>query len=361
MTKINTKEFTDKAVNLMKFKDGDTDYLIWQGSRLMMQNRSGISAYTTVTDIGDERVIFPAKAIELIKKVKSETCEIDLEGNIITVKYNRSKAKFNMATLSVDLSIPDESEFPKLNIIPISIIDDIKKIARICAFKDNGSKSTNGIYLNGNGKELDIVATDGYRIGVLTTSKCKAKMQLIVHKTVIDKIIAIAAGEDADINIAELDKKKVLIKVADFTIIAPTLAVAKFIDYKTTIKQFNFSVKVTANPYELKAALERVAICRKKNNAPIIFSAENNAIYISAYSSSNRIVEEVSSNCVDKPVERGFNPIWFQELLSFFNSDIDLQFCDAENTTPLSITKEEDGQRLFVLMLPMRYKKEAAE
>lgn len=361
MTKINTKEFTEKAVNLMKFNDGDTDYLIWQGDRLMMQNRSGISAYTTITDIGEQRVIFPAKAIELIKKVKAETCEIDLEGKIITVKYNRSKAKFNMATLSVDISIPDESDFPKLNVIPNRIIDDIKKIARICAQKDFGSKSTDGLYLNGNGKELDIVATDGYRIAVLTTDKCKAKMQLIVHRTVIDKIIAIAASEDADINIAELDKNKALIKVADYTIIAPTLAVAKFIDYKLAIKQFNFSVKVAANPYELKAALERVAICREKNNAPIIFSAENNAIYISAYSSSNRIVEEVSSNCVDKPVERGFNPMYFQELVSFFNSDIDLQFCDAANTTPLSITKEEDGQRLFVLMLPMRYKKEAAE
>lgn len=357
MIKISTKEFTEKAVNLMKFNDGDTDYLIWQGSRLMMQNRSGISAYTTVTDIGEQTIILPAKAIELIKKVKVETCDIDLEDNIITVKYNRSKAKFNMAERTIDIDLLDESDFPKLNVIPYSIIEDIKKVTKICAMKDTGRRSSEGLYLNGNGKQLDIVATDGYRIAVLTTDKCKAKMQLIIHKTVIEKIIAIAAGYDADINLAEIDMKKVLFKVADYTIITPTLAVEKYIDYKSTLKQFDFSVTVAANPYELRAALERVALCRERNTDPIIFTAEDNTIYISAYSSTNRIKEEVSSNCVDKPVERGFNPMWLQELISFFNSDIELKFCDAANTTPLSITKEEDGQRLFVLMLPMRYKK----
>lgn len=359
MTKINTIEFTEKAVNLMKFNDGDTDYLIWQGRRLMMQNRSGLSAYTSVTDIGEQTIILPAKAVELIKKVKADTFSIDLEDNIITVQYNRSKAKFNMAVREVDITLPDESDVPKLNVIPFNLIDNIKKVTKICAQKDIGSRSAEGLYLNGNGKQLDIVATDGCRMAVLTTNKCKAKMQLIVHKTIIEKIIAIAAGYDADINLAEIDMKKALIKVADYTIITPTLAVGKYIDYKSTIKQFNYSVSVAANPYELRAAIERVALCREKNTNPIIFTAEDNTIYISAYSSTNRIKEEVSSNCVDKPVERGFNPMWLQELISFFNSDIELKFCDSANTTPLSISKEEDGQRLFVLMLPMRYKKGA--
>lgn len=344
----------------MKFNDGDTDYLIWQGSRLMMQNRSGISAYTTVTDIGEHTILLPIKAVELIKKVKAETCDIEHEGGIITVKYNRSKAKFNMAERTIDITLPNESDFPKLNVIPCSLIDDIKKVSRICALKDARGHSSEGLYFNGNGKQLEIVATDGSRIAVLTTDKCKAKMQLIVHKTIIEKVIGIAASNDADINLAELDKKKVLFKIADYTIITPTLAVEKFIDYKYALKQFRFSITVTANPYELRAALERVALCREKNTDPIIFTAESNAIYISAYSSINEIKEEVHSNHIDKAVERGFNPIWLQELISFFNSDIELKFCDGANTTPLSITKEENGQKFFVLMLPMRYKNKEA-
>ncbi len=360
MTKINTKEFTEKAVNLMKFNDGDTDYLIWQGDRLMMQNRSGISAYTTVTDIGEQTIILPAKAIELIKKVNSEICDIDIDGNAITVKYNRSKAKFNMAEKTVDISLPDESTFPKLNNIPLSLVDNIKKIAKICPLKDTGRHSTEGVYFNGNGKQLEIVATDGYRIAVLTAENCKAKMKLIIQKTVIDKFIAIAASNNADINSGELDMKKAIIQVADYTVITPTLAVEKYINYNAAIKQLDFSITVPANSNELKAAIERVALCRDKNTSPIIFAAEKNAIYISAYSSTNRIIEEIITNNVEKSVESGFNPIWFQEILSFFNSDIELKF-DTNKLPSLSIEKEKDGQRLFVLMLPMRYKKEATE
>jgi len=357
--KINTKDFTEKAVNLMRFNDGDTDYLIWQGSRLMMQNRSGITAYTDVVDIGEKTIILPAKAIELIKKVNTEACDIETEDNIITVKYNRSKAKFNMAERTVDIALPDESTFPGLNNVPLSLIDNIKKISKICAIKDTGRRSSEGIYFNGNGSSLDIVATDGYRIAILSAEECNAKMQLIIHKTIIDKIISIAAGADEDINIAEIDMKKALIQTAGYTIITPTLAVEKYIDYRAAIKQFDFTIGVSVNSYELRAALERVALCREKNNSPIIFSAEENIIHISAYSTTNKIIEEVSTSNVEKPVERGFNPIWFQEIVSFFSSDIELKFCDGANTTPLSIDKEENGQRFFILMLPMRYKKGA--
>lgn len=58
MTKININEFTSKAVNLMKFSDKDVDYLIWQGSRLIMQTRN-TTAYTDFNDIGDQKIIIP--------------------------------------------------------------------------------------------------------------------------------------------------------------------------------------------------------------------------------------------------------------------------------------------------------------
>lgn len=355
--KIDTKSFADKAVNLLQFNDKDIDYLTWQGDRLMIQVGSGVTAYTDVENIGDEPVILPQKAIELIKKINTETCDIEIDSGQIVIKYNKSRAKFSMAERLYDAEVYS-GDIPKMNTISNELLPTIKKVAKICASSETYNRASTGLYFNGNGKTLEIVATDGYRIVVYTVKDCKAKMQMLIQKQLIEKIISLAAGIKCDIEVCAVSATKAMFQIGEYTIITPMLAFEKYIDYKTLQKNSEKGQVVAVNPYEMREAIERAQICTERSSAIIISAnTESKQIQIMANSQNKRIVEEIPSNFVENDVERGFNPIWLNEILSFYSADIDMVF-GSGMTTPMYILQESDNQSLYCLLLPMRYKKE---
>lgn len=359
--KIDTKSFAEKAANLLQFNDKDIDYLTWQGDRLMIQVGSGVTAYTDVENIGDEPVILPQKAIELIKKINTETCDIEIDGGQIVIKYNKSRAKFNMAEKLYAAEIYD-GDIPKMNNIPNRLLPTIKKVNKICASQETSNKAATGLYFNGNGKTLEVVATDGYRIVIYTVKNCKTRMQMLIPKQLVEKILSLAAGKKCDIEVCavstEYSGEKAMFKVGEYIIITPMLVFEKYIDYKTLQKNSEKGQVVAVNPYEMREAIERAQICAERNSPIVICaSAEDKQLQIMAKSQNKRIVEEIPSNFVENDVERGFNPIWLNEILSFYDTDVDMVF-GSGTTTPMYILDDNDNQSLYCLLLPMRYKKE---
>ena len=298
-------------------------------------------------------------AIELIKKINTETCDIEIDGGQIVIKYNKSRAKFNMAEKLYAAEIYD-GDVPKMNTIPNELLPTIKKVNRICASQETSNKAATGLYFNGNGKTLEVVATDGYRIVIYTVKNCKTKMQMLIPKQLVEKILSLAAGKKCDIEVCtvEYSGKKAMFKIGEYTVITPMLIFEKYIDYKTLQKNSEKGQIVAVNPYELRETIERAQICAERNS-PIIISAsaENKEIQIMAKSQNKRIVEEIPSNFVENDVERGFNPIWLNEILSFYDTDVDMVFGSGA-TTPMYILDDNDNQSLYCLLLPMRYKKE---
>lgn len=350
MTKININEFTSKATNLMKFSDKDVDYLIWQGSRLIMQTRN-TTAYTDFNDIGEQKIIIPAKAIELIKKINSDVCdiEVDAENNLL-IKYNRAKTKFAMSTSFFEPHVYTD-ELPKMNTIENGVIGNIKKVTKYCFDKEDIGVS-HGLFFNGNGKELDIVGVDGRRFMVFKDKSCKVKMKLLVAKSQIEKILNLAAGEVEDINCCEISTAKSLFQVGAYTIIVPTLAADKFIDYKTIIKKHS-GMAITVNPVEFKNAVERVAITCDKNNC-IALEGKNNEIQIRSTSDKGSGYETVTAAGIQKDFRRGFNAVWFKDMLSNFSSDIDIVLGSGDKTGASVLVEDKElKQSVFIYILPM--------
>lgn len=350
MTEINTKDFTAKAKALLKFGDKDVDYLIWQGDKLAISTRQ-VSAYVDFIDIGAGKLVIPAKAIELINKIDTETCEIGFEEGQLIIKYRRASTKFNMPENFYEAKIFD-GEVPKLNVIENDIIDNIKKVARYCSINET-AKAQNGVYFKGNGKQLEIVGVDGYRLMVFTTSACKAKIDLVIAKEFIEKIVNLAAAEVEDIKCCEIENAKALFVIGEYTLIVPTLAFEKFIDYKTIIKTHKGSI-VTVNPIELRYAIERVSISCGKDNA-VILKTENNELIVKTGSDRSKGKEAVSTQKVEKDIIRQFRSSWLIDMLSNFSADIDMIFGEF-NTQGVSVLVEdtEKKQSLFTFILPMR-------
>ncbi len=351
MIKLNTNEFSKKAQNLLKFSDGETMHLIYTGDKLCLQTRT-VTAYVSAENIGEEQVFIPQKAIAVINKISSNEFQIGAEGETLTVKYNRSSSDFQMSKNFYEAEIFDE-DIPKMNVIDKGLLTQIKKITRYCgADTQTGNTSIGGIYFNGNGRNIEIVATDGYRL-ILFKTACKSKIKLIIPKKEIERIVALAISEDADIECCEISKQKALFKIGDYFIITPTLIFEKFVDYNRALKFDTFPV--TINVAEMKSAIERITIVNGNNKMPIIVENDNSDIKVaSSVNETSQGTEYISASFdSDKEFRRGYNGIWFADMLSNYSGDVDISM-GVNCQTPIFIDGKTDTSSLLTMLFPMR-------
>lgn len=356
MTKINTNDFTKKASALLRFADKDVDYLIWQGDKLYIQTKS-VTAYVNTVDIG-ETLVIPQKAIMLIKKIDSDICNIGAEENQLIVKYNRATSKFTMPTATYDIHEYDIGN--DYNVIDNSTLDNIKKVARYCSTQEVCSKAQNGVYFKGNGKQLEIVAVDGFRFMIFTDYACKEKMNLVIPKEFIEKIVTLAAVEAEDIKCCELKVEnkllqKAIFTIGEFTIVVPTLAFEKFIDYKAVVDKHK-GTTVAFNSEELKDAVDRIMISSGRDNS-VALIIENNEFTVKTNSENKSGDEIINAKYDGDRIVRGVNGFFLMDMLSNYPGEVEMTFGN-KTIEGMSIVRnyEKEQQRLYTFILPMRLK-----
>ena len=351
MTKLNTNDFSKKAQNLLKFSDGETMHLIYKGDKLCLQTRT-VTAYVNAEDIGEQQVFIPQKAIALINKISSDEFQMGAAGDTLTVKYNRSSSDFQMSKNFYEAKI-FEDDMPKMNVIDKSLLSQIKKITRYCnADTQTSNASIGGLYFNGNGRNIEIVATDGYRLIVFKTAS-KSKIQLIIPKKEIERVVALAISEDADIEVCEISMQKALFKVGDYFIITPTLIFEKFIDYKRALEFDTFPV--TINVAEMKSAIERITIVNGNNKKPIIVENDNSDVKVVSSANETSKGSEFVSASFDssKEFRRGYNGIWLADMLSNYSGDVDINMGEYSQM-PIYVEAKTDTSLLLTMIFPMR-------
>lgn len=351
MIKLNTNDFSKKAQNLLRFSDGETMHLIYTGDKLCLQTRN-VTAYVSAENIGEQQAYIPQKAIALINKISSDEFQMEAADDNLTIKYNRSSSDFQMSKNFYEAKIFDD-ELPKMNVIDKSLLSQIKKITRYCnADTQTSNAATGGLYFNGDGRNIEIVATDGYRLIRFKTA-CKSKIKLIIPKKEIERIVALAISEDADIECCEISMQKALFKVGDYFIITQTLIFEKFVDYK---KALNFDTfPVTINVAEMRSAIERITIVNGNNKKPIIVENDNSDIRIASSANETSKGSEFVSASFDssKEFRRGYNGIWFADMLSNYSGDVELNM-GVNCQTPIFIDGKSDTSSLLTMLFPMR-------
>lgn len=350
MAKLNTNDFSKKAQNLLKFSDGETMHLVYTGNKLCLQTRS-VTAYANVENIGNEQMFIPQKAIELISRINSDQFEIEAENKTLTVKYNRSSIDFQMSENFYEAKIFDE-DMPEMNVIENGLLKQIKKITSYCvADTHRTNASTGGVYFKGDGKSLEIVATDGYRLIVFKTA-CQSEIQRIIPKKEIERMVNLAISENVNIECCEIKGQKALFKVGDYFIITQTLMFDKFVDYRRAMKFDTFSV--TVNSAEMKSAIDRILIVNGNNKKPIIFESSSKDIKVSSSANETSKGSEIISALFDsnKEFKRGYNGVWFADMLSNYKGDVEINI--GENArSPIYINDETDTSSLLTMIFPM--------
>lgn len=286
---------------------------------------------------------------EIVRKLPDADVEIEKKENLIYIKSENSE--FKVLGLS-------QEEFPQLPSIEkdrgISISNSmLKEMIRQTIFAvstDEIRPILTGVLMEIRGKEVTMVALDGFRMAVknieiLSDENIKA---VIPGKTLTELGKILNDSEDT-VNIF-ISKNQILFQTGETTIISRLLE-GEFINYSQLIPE-EYKIRIKLQTEKLLDACERAALFARDSNNTIRFEINDDIMNIRSNSESGDVHEELKVIKEGEDIEIAFNPRYFIEALKAINNDeITIEF--TTNVSP-SIIKPVNDSGFLYLILPVR-------
>lgn len=286
---------------------------------------------------------------EIVRKLPDADVEIEKKENLIYIKSENSE--FKVLGLS-------QEEFPQLPSIEkdrgISISNSmLKEMIRQTIFAvstDEIRPILTGVLMEVRGKEVTMVALDGFRMAVknieiLSDENIKA---VIPGKTLTELGKILNDSEDT-VNIF-ISKNQILFQTGETTIISRLLE-GEFINYSQLIPE-EYKIRIKLQTEKLLDACERAALFARDSNNTIRFEINDDIMNIRSNSESGDAHEELKVIKEGEDIEIAFNPRYFIEALKAINNDeITIEF--TTNVSP-SIIKPVNDSGFLYLILPVR-------
>lgn len=303
----------------------------------------------------DETFLVPQSVIPFIENLPVGEVEIKTTKKVLTIKCGESSAKF---------AAPDPTQFPVPGDIDVSSgitlsAEDLKKaICGVWASSDASSTKVmaQGVYFDGDGIDLNLVASDGVRMSWATLNGTE-KVDMLIPKNTLKKVLALIGDDDSVTISKSKDDKKAVIRTEGYTIQTSLLA-SKFMDYKSIFSTSEATTKVTVERIALIACLNRCTLCEERalpGASPSVLRILKENLNISKHNSVAEFNENVPAECVSLDDEQGmrfgFNAGNLVEALRTFDSEkVELHY--TGELKPMLITAPES--KLKHLIVPMK-------
>ncbi|MDO4271023.1 MAG: DNA polymerase III subunit beta [Eubacteriales bacterium] len=329
----------------------DADTLTLTGYDLSMGIRS--TAEVDVVEPGS--IVLNSRLFyDIVRKLPQDSVYLETDDKLLTtIKCGR--AVFNLIATEAD-------EYPALAEVssdtgfslPQAMLKSM--IAQtIFSVSDNESKPIHtGCLFELEGKELHVVAVDGYRLSVRreTVEGIPGDMKFVVPGSSLREIERILTEEDGDVEIFP-DKKNILFRIGRTTLIT-RLIDGEFLNYRAAIPA-EFEHEVKADRHELITCIERVSlIVSEKLKNPVRFHFDGSYVQMSCITAVGKSYDECAFDGTIDELEIGFNNRYMLDALRAAGDDtVRLKLKGPLN--PVVISPLE-GDKYTYLVLPVRLK-----
>ena len=338
-----------KGIVPPKTLDGTQGILV-KGNQMIATNLN-LTVTATIEEADDEPFIIPQTAVSFIESLPFGWVEIIPKKKYITIKGENTSAKFTALEAE---NFPDTN--PKGESAGSETVIPGKKIKEALAglwyAADANAKKVNarGILLEGDGENLNIVASDGFRAS-WTVIKHDAKFKVFVPKDSLKTALSFVEDDD-DITITPY-KNAVCVASERFSIQLKLLE-GGAIPYKSVFDFNKQKLAIKINRKDFVSCLSRCAACMvSKVSTPAVMTMLDGALEISQQNSSAEFSETVpilSDQTGD--IRMGFNAAFMLEALKNCEDEqITLYYCG--NVTPMLIAQNKNP--LLHLIVPMRF------
>ena len=202
-----------------------------------------------------------------------------------------------------------------------AFVDTIARVAR-AASRDETRPHLTGVLVTASGRELRMVATDSYRLGVKETTLAEeldGSLEANVPARTLQELGRIAgAGGSDTIGVAALENQ--VIFTADGVVLSSRLVEGRFPNYQQLLPD-SYEHELRVSRDELLEVVRRVGLLAQKN-APLRLRFTEGALDVSAQTPDvGEASESLPVPFAGEELEIGFNPEFFREGLESAESD----------------------------------------
>lgn len=293
------------------------------------------------------------KLFEIIKEAPEDKVDISVEeSGKITIKSG--KVKFNI----VGLPVEDFPSFPaydegKLSRVAVDVLREMIEKTAFASSTDETRYNINGVFMEKDGANIRMVATDGHRLAVIERSSewpTLDKGVILPRKGILELKRFLDNTEEGNLFLAFTSNSMIVKK--DSTILVVRLIDGEFPDYKQVVPKGN-EKKVKLETMGFLSSLKRVSLLSLEKGRGVKFGLSKGKLELSSNNPDiGEAREEINVDYKNEGLEIGFNATYMMEALGVIGGDeVVLELKDRESPAMLKSAKTEGY--LYVIM-PMR-------
>lgn len=224
------------------------------------------------------------------------------------------------------------------------LCDMLSSVAYATATTESRPVQT-GVLLDGDGKNLNVVACDGFRSAWAQTPYAEP-VNMIIPKSTVKLILSIREGEKISI---QKKGEKAVFTIGNYQVFS-RLLLGNFFDYKRIFPTRQYSIGVEREA--LLDAMRRIMICSDDTKkGKVEMDGSGTSLKIISNSSTAGYMEEIEvQNEFKSDMRVMFNATFFIDALKSYGCNVVDCFFGEKSTDP---TVLDDGQ-LKSLILPVR-------
>lgn len=295
-----------------------------------------------------------AKKLLDICRSLPDSAEIDMTSKDSRIILKAGKSRFNLQTLpAADYPIMTKAagQSTQLVISQLAFKKLLKQVEFAMAQQDI-RYYLNGLLMEVNGNQLNIVGTDGHRLSFTSTTLANSyeKTDVILPRKTVLELVKLLSDSEEDL-VIEIATGQVNFAFNEIKLISKVID-GKFPDYNRVIPQGHQNT-FSVNRMQVLTAMQRASILSNEKYRGIrMVLTNNNLKLISTNTEQEEAEEELEINYTQDPLDIGFNVTYLIDVLNNV-SDENINFSFADANSSCLITTAQDEHYKYVVM-PMR-------
>src|SRR2546428_12161145 len=325
----------------------------------------GEAVRVTATDLEvGARVTIPAKVAskgaitvsarklgEIVKELPAAAVALRVTDNV-SVSLRCGGATYRLVGLAADDFPPVVPASPESWVsLDARTLRDMLTQTSLAVSHDETRCALNGILFVLQGKDVQMVATDGHRLAVSKRSLGRGvggMTGIVPRKAVIEIMRVLGAGEDVQVAITE---NQFVLQMPNFVMTA-RLIEGQFPNYDAVIPRTQPG-RLAAPRSSLTAALRRVAVMAEERNKPVKLALSPGSLKVTASSQELGEAEEILEvEYAGEEMVIGFNSRYLLEAMAALDEDqVMFEIKDAQSP---GVIKSVEDEGYCCVIMPMR-------
>jgi DNA polymerase-3 subunit beta len=300
-------------------------------------------------------VVLPARLLlDVARSLPAERLTMELRASEGDVELICGGATFHLRTLRAEdfPALPSPEEDARVTLPAEAFLATVTRVAR-SASRDETRPVLTGILMTASGGELQMVATDSYRLSVKRTAlepPVQSALEVNVPARALQELVRLAAGVEVESLSVSRGANQVVFELGEVTL-SSRMIDGQFPNYRQLLPE-TVDHELRLSTVELTEVARRISLLAQKN-APLRLRFEEGTLTVSAQTPDvGEASESIPVAFHGEPFEIGFNPEFLKDGLESIETD-ELVLKLISPLRPGLIESPEGGEFVYLIM-PIR-------